>query len=197
MYISYYLADCRPVGRLSPILFWRVRLFVCWLSFLFFETNQRSCLTLKLLTAFPGILFQAVTIKKTKYLQASPLDVQFHEKHFQLSTNVILLDLRWNIWIEWGVLCGFLGPCPSNIFCATSVENLWRPVCHIFATSAFMTHFEKMVQGAVQRLCKQESAGTTLEAAEKQRIPINQKLNNWRYRARRKLEQRAKLRRSD
>ena len=164
--------------------------------FSLFETNQRSCLTPKLLTAFPGILFQAVTINKPKYLQASPLDVQFHEKHFQLTTNVILLDLRWNIWIEWGVLCGFLGPCPSNIFCATSVENLWRPVCHIFAT-AFMTHFEKMVQGDVQRLCKQESAGITLEAAEKQRIPINQKLNNWRYRARRKLEQRAKLRRSD
>ena len=57
--------------------------------------------------------------------------------------------------------------------------NIKKPAreLHIFAT-AFMTHFEKMVQGDVQRLCKQESAGTTLEAAEKQRIPINQKLNN-------------------
>ena len=173
------LLSCWLWASLQIISYPLSDVFFCALFLLFFETDKRSCSTLKLLTAFTNIFFKAVTINVPKYVQAS-----LHRCAFS-----------W-IWIEWGVWCGFLGARPSNIFCATSVQNLWRPVCHIFAT-AFMTHFEKMVQGDVQRLCKQESAGTTLEAAEKQRIPINQKLNNWRYRARRKLEQRAKLRRSD
>ena len=65
------LLSCWLSASLQIISYPLSDVFFCSLSLLFFETDKRSCSTLKLLTAFTNILFKAVTINVPKYVQAS------------------------------------------------------------------------------------------------------------------------------
>ena len=62
------LLSCWLSASLQIISFPLSDVFFCSLPLLFFETDKRSCSTLKLLTAFTNILFKA---NVPKYVQAS------------------------------------------------------------------------------------------------------------------------------
>ena len=142
-----YLILLLIVGQSANYLLsfvWRVRLFVCSLSFLFFETDQRSCLTLKLLTAIPGILLKAVTVNEPKYLQASLHRCAFSwktcsafHKCYCPCIRYALKDLDWMrcvMWISGGepfkyILCNicrkFVTPSVSH-FCNSIYDTFWE-----------------------------------------------------------------------
>ena len=196
-----YLILLLIVGQSANYLIsfvWRVRLFVCCLCFLFFETDQRSCLTLKLLTAFPGIIFKAVTINEPKYIQASLHRCAFSWKTFSAFHKCYCACIRYALkGLDWmRCVMWIFGAVPFKHICNICRKFVTASVSH-FCNSIYDTFWKNGARRCAAVVQAGKCRHNLGSRRKKQRIPINQKLNNWRYRARRKLEQRAKLRRSD